>query len=106
MDCYDAIKVSNDEILLKLYVVPNSTYSLFPAGYNPWRRCIEIKVKNAAKDNKANKEVVENIATYFHISLNEVTIVSGKKRREKTISIKKVSKENVYKKIMESINGL
>ena len=106
MNCTEAISLSKNKILLRICVHPNSSQSLFPAGYNKWRKCIEIKVKAITRDNKANIETVEKIAKYFNIPQKDITIISGHKRREKTISIKNIQKIDVCKKIEESLNGL
>ena len=106
MNCNNAISLSKNEVLMKIHILPGSTRSLFPAGYNNWRQCIEAKVKAAAKENKANNEIIEKIAKYFDILPKDVSIVSGHKGREKTISIKNIQKEDVCRKIEESLNGL
>jgi uncharacterized protein (TIGR00251 family) len=106
MNCKDAISPSKNEVLLKIHVISDSSQSLFPSGYNNWRKCIEIKLKSPAIDNKANIEIIENIAKYFKILQKNVKIVTGKKSREKIISIKNIQKNEVCKKIEESLNGL
>jgi uncharacterized protein (TIGR00251 family) len=106
MNCKNAISVSKDKILLKIHVVPGSSKSVFPAGYNRWRNSIEIKVKAEAKQDKANKELIGKIAEYFNISSKDVTIVTGQKNRVKTVAIKNIQKDDVYCKIQESLNGL
>jgi uncharacterized protein (TIGR00251 family) len=102
----DAIKSSNQGVLLCLHVVPGSSQILFPAGYNQWRKCIEIKVQSEAKNNKANNEVVEIIAGFFKISPKNVIMVSGQKGREKTVTIKKISIDRIYERLEESFHGL
>ena len=102
----DAIKSSNQGVLLCLHVVPGSSQILFPAGYNQWRKCIEIKVQSEAKNNKANNEVVETIAGFFKISPKNVILVSGQKSREKTVTLKKVLIDTVCEKLEESFHGL
>ena len=106
MNCNDAISLSKEIVLIKIHVIPSSSQSLFPAGYNNWRQCIEVKVKAAAKENKANSEVIEKIAEFFNISVKNIHIVSGKKEREKTVSIENIQKSDVCRKIEESLNGL
>ena len=106
MNCNNAISLSKNEVLIKIHVIPGSSTSLFPAGYNTWRKCIEIKVKALAKENKANEEVVEKISNYFNILQNDVSIISGQKGRDKIVSIKNKQKKDVCKKIEESLNGL
>jgi uncharacterized protein len=104
--CTDAVKQSKDGVLLCLHVVPGSSKSAFPAGYNEWRKCIEIKVRSEAKDNKANAEVVECIASFFSLSPNDVLLVSGQKSREKTVCLKKITFDLVCQRLEESLHGL
>jgi len=102
----DAIKSSNQGILLCVHVVPGSSQVVFPAGYNPWRKCIEIKVRSETKDNKANNEVVVTIAGFFKISPKNVILVSGQKSREKTVALKKVPVDTICERLEESFHGL
>jgi len=41
----DALSHTKNEIILRLHVIPHSSKSIFPAGYNPWRNSFEINVK-------------------------------------------------------------
>ncbi len=102
----DTVKTSNEGVLLQLHVVPGSSQSIFPAGYNQWRKRIEIKVQSEAKDNKANIEVRETIASFFQLPVKDVTLISGQKSREKTVSLFHVSRDEVYRKLMESLHEL
>ncbi|MFO7677760.1 MAG: DUF167 domain-containing protein [Thermoplasmatota archaeon] len=106
MDYTDAISVSNNEVLLKVYVISNASNSLFPANYNIWRNCIEIYVKASAKENKANQEVIRIISKYLNVLSSDVTIKSGKKSKEKIIAIKNIQHHGICKKIKESLHGL
>ena len=91
---------------MKLHVLPGSSKSIFPAGYNNWRNSIEIKVKSQAKDNKANIEVINKIAEYLNIPLRDILIISGQKNREKTVAINNLQIDEIYNKIQGSLNGL
>jgi uncharacterized protein (TIGR00251 family) len=102
----DSVKSSTQGVLLSLHVVPGSSQVVFPAGYNHWRKCIEIKVQSEAKENKANREVVETVARFFQLSVKDVILVSGQKSREKKVSLKKVSVDTVWKRLEESFHGL
>lgn len=106
MKCKNAISTSENGVIIKIHVIPSSSQSIFPAGYNNWRRCIEVKVKAEAKENKANNEVREKLAEYFNISPKGISIISGKKDRDKIILIKNVGINKVCKRIEESLNGL
>ncbi|UCD14056.1 MAG: YggU family protein [Thermoplasmatales archaeon] len=106
MNCKNAIGITKGEVRIKLHVIPGSSQSVFPAGYNEWRNSIEIKVKAKSKEDKANSAVVEKIAAYFNISPRDIYIVSGQKSRGKTISIKNLGIKDVCKKIEESLREL
>lgn len=47
----------------------------------------KIKVKSAPEKGKANKEVVEIIADYFHVPKSTVRILRGHTAQKKTIEI-------------------
>jgi len=102
----DAIKSSKQGVILSVHVVPGSSQSLFPAGYNQWRKCIEIKVRSEAKDNKANNEVTKTVAEYFKVPVKEVILMSGHNSREKTIFLGKISVDMVCSQLEESFHGL
>jgi hypothetical protein len=102
--CKGAVKNSDQGVVLCLHVVPGSSEIVFPAGYNQWRKCIEIKVRAAAKDNKANTEVLQTIAGFFKIAPKDVILISGQKSREKTVSIKKIPFETISKRLEESLH--
>ncbi|MFW6121829.1 MAG: DUF167 domain-containing protein [Petrotogales bacterium] len=103
MNYKNAISTSNNEVQIKLRVIPGSSNSVFPAGYNQWRGCIEIKVKSMPQDNKANNEVIDKIASYFDILPKDMAVIHGQKSREKIVSIKNIPIKDVCKKIRESL---
>ena len=102
----DAIKNHRDGAVLHLFVTTGAKNLVFPAGYNTWRKCLEIKVCSEAKENKANKDVIKTVAKYFDKPVTNVYIISGEKSREKTLLVKGVSIEGVTKKLKESLDGL
>lgn len=102
----DALTLLNNELHLRLYVIPGSSKSVFPAGYNNWRNTFEIRVESKAKDNNANIEVIDQIALYLKISSKDVCIISGQKSREKIVAIKNFNIEDLYRKIRRSLSEL
>ncbi len=101
----DAIKASSEGVILSLHVSPGSSQTLFPFSYNPWRKSIEIKVRSEAQENKANTEVVETIAGFFKLSKKDVILLSGEKKREKTVLLKKISSTSVEVKLKVFFDG-
>jgi uncharacterized protein (TIGR00251 family) len=101
----DAVKHSKQGIILSLHVVPGSSEVLFPARYNPWRKCIEIKVRSVAKENIANREVIETIAGFFGLSAQDVLLTRGEKSREKIVVLRGISAGTVCKKLEGILHG-
>jgi len=91
---------------INLFVVPEAKTVIFPAGYNNWRRCIEMKVTSPAKENKANKEVIKTVAEFFDKPVGDVLVVSGNKSRKKTVLVKDISVDIIFERLKESLNGL
>ena len=75
MTCEKAVHQSKNGIIIKLCVSPHAPQTVFPAGYNTWRHCIEIKIRAAAQDNKANTELINTLADYFHLSPNDIVLI-------------------------------
>jgi len=105
-DLSKAVGKHQNGATINLFVTADASSNIFPAGYNEWRKSIEINVKAPAEDNKANIKVIKTLSDFFDISHQDVYIISGKQNREKTVLIKGVSTSNVMKKIEESLNGL
>lgn len=93
-------------IKINLFVTPNSEKCKFPAGFNKWRKRIEINVCAGAKNNLANLEVVKIISEFFNKPTKNVCILTGNKSREKTVLIKDISDNTAIKKLRESLDGL
>lgn len=106
MSCTNAIARGKDGVLIKIHVIPGSSKSVFPSGYNEWKKRVEIKVKAEAKENKANIEVVKTIAEYFDHPAKNILIIHGQKSRDKTVAIKQINVSDTCKKIEESLHGL
>jgi uncharacterized protein (TIGR00251 family) len=102
----NGVKKHRDGTILNLFVTPGAHNVIFPAGFNNWRNCVEISVPSPAKYNKANKDVIKTVADFFEKPMNNVFIVSGIKKREKTVLVKGVSVDFVSDKLRESLNGL
>jgi len=102
----EAIRDHKDGAVLHLFVASGANRTVFPAGYNVWRKRLDIKVCSEAKDNKANKDVIKTVAEYFKKPVKDVLIVSGEKSRGKTLLIKNISSNEVIKKLMRSLDGL
>lgn len=102
----NALIQSKNEILLYLHVIPGSSQSVFPASYNKWRNSIEIKIESEAKENKANIEVINQIASFFNIKTRDISIIQGQKSREKIVAIKNAQIEELCSRIKGPLSGV
>lgn len=100
------IEKHEDGAILNLSIKPDCTSIVFPAGFNKWRNRVEMQVKSPAKNNQANKDVIKTLSTFFETPLNSIYVVSGAKKRNKTILIKGVTPKFVTSKLRESSDGL
>jgi len=75
--------VSN-KIILKLYVVPNSSRSSICGEYNGR---LKIKISAPAVENKANKEIIKFISKYLKIKKSNIEIKHGKTSKRKDLII-------------------
>ncbi len=66
---------SNDGAILNLFVTTDTLYTIFPAGINEWRKCIEINYEGRVKCNlyyrelfatKTMTKTVEGLYSWFN----------------------------------------
>ena len=48
---------------------------------------LKVYVSSPAVDGKANKAVLEELASFYKVKKREVRILSGEKRREKVVEV-------------------
>lgn len=80
----NSIETGREGLYIDLIVKPNSTENRI-MGYNRWRECIEISVKEEAKDGKANSALIELLSNELNISKNNIQLVQGNKSKKKRI---------------------
>jgi uncharacterized protein len=83
-------------ILLKVHINPRSSRNCISGIQND---SLSIKITAPAIEGKANKMLEEFIAESLGIKTRQVTIVSGKKSRDKIISISDITPENLLFKL-------
>jgi hypothetical protein len=91
----DAIEESQEGSIIHIKVKIGNK-NRFPAGYDGWRRRIEIEIDEEPVKGKANRKIVEILAAYFNLEKRDVEIIHGKKSREKEILVKKKKDEILH----------
>jgi len=102
----EIVKKHKEGITVNLFITASSKRNIFPSGLNKWRKSIEMKVCSPAQDNKANMEVLKTIAKFFKKPYSNIILISGGKKREKTILVKNLNVKDAEKKLEESLDGL
>ena len=99
------IEKHDDGALINLSVKPACNTIIFPSGFNNWRKRFEMQVKSPAIDNRANKDVIKTLADFFETPLNNIFVISGSKKKNKTVLIKGVTTKYVSERLRECIDG-
>lgn len=61
----------------------------FPAGYDEWRKRIEIEVSEEPVRGRANRQILAMIADFFALDGDEASMVYGHTSREKGVLVKR-----------------
>jgi uncharacterized protein (TIGR00251 family) len=72
-----AVQQQDNGTLLHLMVKSGCDSAQFPAGYNPWRRAIEIKVRSPPQKGQANQEIINMIQDFFDLDANSIRLAYG-----------------------------
>lgn len=84
----EAVRIAGDDILVDIEVAPRS-HQFALAGYNNWRKTLEVKIKSPPLKGKANKEIINE---FSKLTGHPVELVSGLKSQKKTMKIIGMSK--------------
>lgn len=89
IDVTSAVEEQHNGILLRIRVTTGSDAARFPAGYDQWRKCVEATVTAAPERGKANRELLELMATFFDLAADEIALAYGHTSREKGVLIRR-----------------
>ena len=88
-----AVQTTPQGIAVMIEVSPKSDKFQI-AGYNEWRKTLEVKLKSPPTKGKANKELMKE---FSGLTGHDTEIVAGHKSRQKTILIYDMDEEDFYK---------
>ena len=88
----EAVEEAKDGCILHVNVKIGKQ-NKFPAGYDEWRKRVEIEVNEEPVRGKANRKVEKIISEYFNA---EAQVVYGAKTKEKGILVKKKKEEVIH----------
>jgi len=91
----DAVVETGKGVTIALDVTAGAKRSLFPAGYNEWRKSIRCQVSAPAVGGKANRAVIDLVAERLRISRADVQIIAGQTSSSKTVAIAGLSRSEI-----------
>jgi len=87
-----AVQTTPQGITVMIEVSPKSDKFQI-AGYNEWRKTLEVKLKSPPTKGKANKELMKE---FSGLTGHDTEIVAGHKSRQKTILIYDMDEEDFH----------
>ena len=73
----DAVQPVEGGVRLLLHASPGAGHARFPDGYDPWRKRLGIRVREPARDGRANAAVLGLLAEAFGLPSSAVVLESG-----------------------------
>jgi len=102
----DAVRDTEGGVALELEVQPGARSEGFPAGFNPWRRRIQARVKAAPQDGEANEALTGLVAAFFEVPRAQVTVAHGGASRQKTVVVRGVAWRDALTRLQEGLKVL
>jgi len=94
-----AVQTTPQGITVMIEVSPKSDKFQI-AGYNEWRKTVEVKLKSPPTKGKANKELMKE---FSNLTGHDTEIVAGHKSRQKTILIYDMGEKEFHKLLEDFI---
>ncbi len=91
----DAIRSASDGTVIDIEASPGAKETKVPAGFNPWRKRILVKLKAPPEKGKANGELIDSLARLFGVPAARIEITSGATDSKKSLKIKGMAREDV-----------
>lgn len=84
----DSVSIpSDDGVYMDVHVIPGSSRDGI-MGVNPWRKTLDISLKEKPVDGGANKSLIELLSTELGVDKENISIVKGHKIRDKRVFLK------------------
>jgi uncharacterized protein (TIGR00251 family) len=104
-DISDALLEDRYGTIIALEVSAHAKTSVFPAGYNKWRKTISCRVTAPAFEGKANQAVISLVSDSLGVPASRVSIQTGATSSQKRVLVEGMNKKDLLARILE-IAGL
>lgn len=92
-------------VRLLLEAAPGAGHTRFPDGYNPWRGRLGIRVREPARDGRANAAVLGLLAEYFAVHSTQVVLESGALDSRKSVVVHGVDAATARARLAPALGG-
>ena len=95
-DINDYFKITGNDIIVKVKIVPGSSKNKIIGVYND---SLKITITAPPVEGKANKKCIAYLAKYFDVAKSKIEIISGQTSKNKLIKIYDISQKEFLEKI-------
>lgn len=100
-----AVHAASGGVALDVDVVPGAAASVFPAGFNAWRKRLEARVRAPPEGGEANAELAALVADVLGVPGARVSVTSGHTSRRKTLTVAGAARDAIIARISERLPG-
>ncbi len=94
-----ALQETPDGVRILVEVSPGARQDQFPAGFNPWRGRIGVRVRAPAQDGRANKAVLALVAAALDVPAAQVVLAAGASDTRKTVAVYSMVRARVIQQL-------
>ena len=87
----DALRVTDEGVVIRLWVVPGATRTKID-GYDCWKKAIRFKTSEPADKDKANRSILDFFKTLIG---KETALVSGARSKDKQVLVLGAAQKDV-----------
>ncbi|MDH7510361.1 MAG: DUF167 domain-containing protein [Methanolinea sp.] len=96
MDDYrGALTPTREGTVIALDVTAGAKETVFPHGYNAWRKSIVFLVREPPEGGRANAEIVKFLSQFFSLPTSRIRILSGVSSHRKRVLVEGFDPEKV-----------
>ncbi len=103
MDIEDAMTETIEGVIISLDVSAGSKKTVFPFGYNEWRKAFLCRIDAPPVEGRANKEIVSALAEFFSVSKSDVSIISGATSSMKRVLVTGIKQNDASALLLKSL---
>jgi uncharacterized protein (TIGR00251 family) len=100
-DIADALFEERQGTIIALEVSAHAKTSVFPAGYNEWRKTIGCRVTAPASEGRANQAVISLVSDKLCVPASQVSIQSGATSPQKRVLVEGMNKKDLLDRLLK-----